>query len=146
MNSSAFKDVFDQTIMELEKLLNVKGGEYAGSGDRLGNFKRGAERVGIHPLQILWIYAAKHIDSIETFIRDTAAGQDRLRSEPMSGRFDDLINYCILAKALIREIDDAKQKAFALGGQPERRDRIPGSDGLGALPVSDVRPYGDATL
>lgn len=108
MNQADFTALFNNTVAELEKLLIVKGGEYAGSGDRLGNFKRGAGRVGVHPLQILWIYAAKHIDSIETFIRDEASGTDRPRSEPIAGRFDDLINYCILAKALIQEAENEK--------------------------------------
>lgn len=96
-----------ETMRACEELLIVKGGEYAGSSDRLGNFKRGADRVGIHPMQILWIYAAKHIDSIETFIRDQATGTDRPRSEPIDGRLDDLINYCLLLKALIRESQNA---------------------------------------
>lgn len=108
MNQEQFTALFNNTVADLEQLLIVKGGEYAGSDDRLGNFKRGAARVGIHPLQILWIYASKHIDSIETFIRDEAGGTSRQRSEPIAGRFDDLINYCILAKALIKESEDAK--------------------------------------
>ena len=103
MNQAEFDLVVQSTVEEIQKLLAVKGGEYAGTEDRLANFKRGAARVGIHPLQVLWIYGAKHIDSIETFIRDTAEGTVRPRSEPIAGRFDDLINYCILAKALVAE-------------------------------------------
>lgn len=103
MNSSELQVIVDATFAEIERLLVIKGGEYAGNSDRLGNFKRGADRVGIHPMQILWIYAAKHIDSIETFIRDQAASTDRPRSEPIEGRLDDLINYCLLLKALIKE-------------------------------------------
>lgn len=102
-----------ETFRDCQHLLIVKGGEYAGSGDRLGNFKRGAARVGIHQMQILWIYAAKHIDSLETFIRDQATGTDRPRSEPIEGRVDDLINYCILLKAMIKEATLANPPAIS---------------------------------
>lgn len=123
MNQQDFDKVVRSTVQELEKLLTVKGGEYAGAEDRLANFKRGAARVGVHPLQTLWIYAAKHIDSIETYIRDTAAGTSRPRSEPIAGRLDDLINYCILAKALIAELDAAQRGGIS--DNPEGRTVSP---------------------
>jgi hypothetical protein len=126
MNTEELGNLVSSTVAEINRLLVVKGGEYAGSDDRLGNFKRGSARVGVHSLQILWIYAAKHIDSIETYIRDTAGGIDRPRSEPIAGRLDDLINYCILAKALIQEIENAKphilvdDQPFATGDEGAR--------------------------
>lgn len=107
MNQVEFEKVFAETVDSIKRLLVVKGGEYAGSEDRLANFKRGAERVGIHPYQILWIYLSKHVDSVETFIKDEGKGIRRERSEPIDGRLDDIINYCILMKALIRENEAA---------------------------------------
>lgn len=142
MNQQDFTTLFNNTVADLEQLLIVKGGEYAGSNDRLGNFKRGAARVGIHPLQILWIYASKHIDSIETFIRDEAGGTSRKRSEPIAGRFDDLINYCILAKALIKESENAKQATLGAGSGVQSGDRIFGGDAGWTSAVSPVWPSG----
>jgi CRISPR/Cas system-associated protein Cas10 (large subunit of type III CRISPR-Cas system) len=103
MNQEDFDVVVTETMDSIAKLLRVKGGEYAGSEDRLANFKRGQLRTGAHPYQVLWIYLSKHIDSVETFIKDTAAGIVRERSEPIDGRLDDIINYCLLMKALVRE-------------------------------------------
>lgn len=103
MNLREFDIVLEETIVSIKRLLTVKGGEYAGNEDRLANFKRGAERVGLHPLQVLWIYTSKHVDSVETYIKDVAQGKTRERSEPIEGRLDDIINYCILAKALVAE-------------------------------------------
>lgn len=103
MNQSEFTSLADQMFDSMRKLLVIKGGEYAGNEDRLGNFKRGAALVGCTPLQVAFIYASKHYDSIATYVRDMAAGEDRERSEAMEGRFDDLANYCLLMKAIMVE-------------------------------------------
>ena len=108
MNQEEFNVVVNDTIASIQKLLRVKGGEYAGSDDRLANFKRGEARTGAHPMQVLWIYLSKHIDSVETYIKDTAKGVTRERSEPIEGRLDDIINYCLLMKALVKETENAK--------------------------------------
>lgn len=111
MNQAEFDVVVRETIKSIENLLLVKGGEYAGSEDRLANFKRGQLRTGAHPYQVLWIYLSKHLDSVETFIKDTAAGIERTRSEPIDGRLDDIINYCLLMKALVKESSQPQGKS-----------------------------------
>lgn len=103
MRQEEFEVVVKDTMDAINQLLLIKGGEYAGSDDRLANFKRGELRTGAHPFQVLWIYLSKHIDSVETYIKDIATGKTRTRSEPIEGRLDDIINYCILMKALIKE-------------------------------------------
>jgi hypothetical protein len=109
MHQNEFNIVVEETIASIRRLLVVKGGEYAGSEDRLANFKRGQLRTGAHPYQVLWIYLSKHIDSVETFIKDHAAGIQRERSEPIDGRLDDIINYCLLMKALVKETNESSQ-------------------------------------
>jgi hypothetical protein len=103
MNQADFDALVHATVQSTAHLLVSKGGEYAGSEDRLANFKRGAALVGVTPLQCLFVYMSKHYDAVATFVRDEAAGTTRPRSEPIEGRLDDLINYCILAKALVAE-------------------------------------------
>lgn len=103
MNQQDFEVVVLDTITEIQKLLRVKGGEYAGSADRLANFKRGAALTGVTPLQCLFIYMSKHYDSVSTYVRKDAAGVAQVLSEPIEGRLDDIINYCLLAKAIIKE-------------------------------------------
>lgn len=109
MKQEQFEELLNGTVEEIKKLLVLKGGEYAGSEDRLANFKRGAGLTGATTLQVAFIYASKHYDAIATYVRDSAAGTKRDRSEPIEGRLDDLINYCILMKAIIRE-EGAKKK------------------------------------
>lgn len=103
MNQDDFAAHVKLTFEAATKLLVVKGGEYAGSVDRLANFKRGAGLTGCTPLQVAFIYASKHYDAIATFVRDDACGTPRERSEPIEGRLDDLLNYCLLLKALVVE-------------------------------------------
>jgi len=99
------------TVKSTADLLVVKGGEYAGDGDRLANFKRGAALTGCTSLQVAFIYASKHYDGIASFVKTSAAGTPRPSSEPIEGRFDDLINYCILMKALVVEArNEASQR------------------------------------
>lgn len=103
MNNEDFCAVVESTVNDLQSLLTIKGGEYAGSEDRLANFKRGAALTGTTPLQVAFIYASKHYDAIATFVRDQASGTERPRSESIEGRLDDLMNYCLLMKGLVRE-------------------------------------------
>jgi hypothetical protein len=110
MNQAEFDKLAKETVESMYQLLVVKGGEYAGSEDRLGNFKRGAALAGVTPLQVAFVYAAKHYDSIATFVRDQASGTSRPRSESMAGRFDDLANYCLLMKALVVEEENGRRK------------------------------------
>lgn len=102
MNIEKFDVVVKETVESINKLLRVKGGEYASSDDRLANFKRGAALTGCTPLQVAFIYASKHYDGIASYVKNPA----RPSSEPIEGRFDDLINYCILMKALVKEMNE----------------------------------------
>lgn len=99
MNNAEFEKVVESTFLETRDLLVVKGAEYADHVDRLANFKRGASLTGLTPLQVCFIYASKHYDAIASYVREP----NRPSSEPIEGRFNDLINYCLLAKALVRE-------------------------------------------
>ena len=113
MNQSEFDVVVKKTVESIQQLLAVKGGEYAGSEDRLANFKRGAQLTGTTPLQVLFIYMAKHYDAISTYVKTTSQGKAPVLSEPIEGRLDDLINYAILAKALIAENRSASEAVSA---------------------------------
>jgi hypothetical protein len=103
VNKHDFSALVSATVKSTADLLVVKGGEYASDADRLANFKRGAALTGCTPLQVAFIYASKHYDGIASFVKTSAEGTPRPSSEPIEGRFDDLINYCVLMKALVVE-------------------------------------------
>lgn len=116
MHQTEFDMVVKKTLEDIHSLLVVKGGEYAGSEDRLANFKRGAGLTGVKPLTVLFIYLAKHYDAISSYVRNMQTGKEQKLSEPIEGRLDDLINYCILAKAIIQETRQASSGTSAMQG------------------------------
>ena len=100
MNATEFEDRFLKTTLEeLIHLTRTKGREYANNDDQLANFKRLGTQLGLRPEQVLYVYLAKHLDSIQSFLRHPE--QDL--SEPIEGRIDDAILYLILLKALLDE-------------------------------------------
>lgn len=98
------------TVEEIKRLSTVKGGEYAGDVDRLANFRRNGNAMGL-PMEAIWgTYAAKHWDAIMQFVQDINTGKSRPRSESITGRADDLIVYLILFKAIVAERESILRK------------------------------------
>lgn len=121
MNQTEFEELCQQIQRDTTDILILKGREYAGSADRLANFKRNAELSGVDPLTVLHIYMAKHWDSFSTYVRDMQAKQPRELSEPIEGRLHDLINYAVLAVALIM---DAQGAMDAQGIEPLQANEV----------------------
>jgi hypothetical protein len=103
MKAKDFDKLVNETIETCKEIMISKGGEYAHGDDRLDNFKRNAQLLGLTPEEVHAIYLGKHMDAIHTYIKDIRSGKERTRSEPILGRFDDAINYLILGKALAVE-------------------------------------------
>jgi hypothetical protein len=106
MNNKEFAEVLKITSENTLQLLKVKGAEYTNNADRLANFKRASKAIGITSLQAAFIYASKHFDSIASFVKNDASGMEQILSEPIEGRFYDLINYCHLMLAILHERKD----------------------------------------
>lgn len=103
MKRTEFENIIiNQTMLTLLNISKSKGQEYSrGEDDANSNFVRLAKELGMTPETILWVYAAKHIDSVVCFIKDTEKGNKRQLSEPIEGRIDDIIMYMMLLKGLI---------------------------------------------
>lgn len=98
-----FNKIIEETIASIRKLSVEKGGEYAGDNDRLANFRRNASEAGT-TMELVWrIYAAKHWDAVMQYEKDLRTGKTRPRSEPITGRIDDLIVYLLLLKLMVEE-------------------------------------------
>ncbi len=102
----SFHHLVNTTIENIKRLSELKGGEYAGDGDRLANFRRNALAFGLTKEQVWGVYAGKHWDAIAQYINDGGAGIKRDRLESISGRADDLIVYLLLFKAMVEENGD----------------------------------------
>jgi hypothetical protein len=105
MNVAKFKALLNDTLERLLCLTETKGQEYAHDADQLANFRRLSVRLLLPAETVLMVYLAKHIDSIEAYIRDPQRGL----SEPIESRIDDAILYLCLLKALIK--DDGRAAA-----------------------------------
>jgi len=92
-----------ETVDNIRKLSSLKGGEYAGDVDRLANFRRNALALDLNMETVWAVYAAKHWDAIQQYIKDLQQGKTRTRLESITGRADDLIVYMILFKAMVEE-------------------------------------------
>jgi len=95
-SNAAYSAVITSLFQRMERLAKVKGSEYSGDTDRLLNFRRNAETLGLNKETVWAVYAAKHWDALMTYIKDMEAGIVRERSEPISGRIDDLVVYLVL--------------------------------------------------
>lgn len=95
---------------------DAKGPEYAGQSesyrnsdaDVLRNFKRQGERWDVDPIKVAAVYFGKHIDSIETFVRDLIKADtytEKLalvtKGEGIVSRLDDARNYIDLLECLM---------------------------------------------
>lgn len=94
------------------KVTDSKGPEYSrGEVDVNSNFKRTAEATGIDPLQVCYIFMAKHLDSIANYIKNRPSNL----SEPIEGRIGDAINYLLILASLIKEQENVfKSKSHTI--------------------------------
>lgn len=100
MTSAEFNEMLDWLNEQLAELRAAKGGEYATNDDVLANLKRNAKGLDLTPEEVWGVYAGKHWDSIQTYIRDLGANVNRVRTEPIIGRAMDLIVYLQLFVAM----------------------------------------------
>lgn len=102
----AYAILIEDVVRKIKELSALKGGEYAGDTDRLANFRRNAEALGL-PMETVWaVYAAKHWDAVMQYVKDLNEGKTRERLEPIDGRAHDLIVYLILFLAITEEREE----------------------------------------
>ena len=80
-----------------------KNSDYCGgktSTDALANFKT-ATALGLHPVTGLLLRMQDKLMRIKSFVND---GELRVTGETVEDACDDLVNYSILCKALLREL------------------------------------------
>jgi len=98
MTRDQFLELLEREHQQIVEINKTKGHDYAGDSDALSNFKRNADRLGLTPIQVWGVYFHKHLDAIETFVREGAVA-----SEPIEGRIRDAILYLHLLHGLIED-------------------------------------------
>jgi len=102
MTAKKFLEFYEKLVEEEKKIFTLKGKEYSGDVNRFSNFERIAEELGLHPIEVLWVYATKHKDSISTYIKEKKVHSN----EDIIGRIQDLRNYLALLAGLIIKCRD----------------------------------------
>ncbi len=93
------RSVLEDLLDGIRELWQYKGADYTrGSEDRLANFRRNAESLGLDMRQVWAVYASKHWDAIMTWVKN---GQ--VESEPIEGRLYDIATYALLGILIARE-------------------------------------------
>ena len=99
MTRDTFRALIEVTRAAEDKLLEEKGADYTRkSEDVLANFKRVAEAANLTPIQVWYVYAAKHWDALSAFVMF-----GEVKSEAIEGRFHDLRNYLMLGLGILAE-------------------------------------------
>src|ERR1035437_622395 len=99
MTFEEFDKFQEELLKEVVGMKDTKGREYAHAEDRFANFKRLSEELQLPDIKIAWVYTAKHIDGIKSYVRDGKT----YSSEGIRGRIVDTIVYLTLIAGMIEE-------------------------------------------
>jgi hypothetical protein len=105
MNIHQLIELHKETSDKTRDIMLRKNSDYTGgvgATDALANFKTAAA-LGLRPVTGLLLRMQDKLMRIRTFVAD---GQLSVASESVEDACDDLVNYAILAKALLREERD----------------------------------------
>jgi hypothetical protein len=90
----------EETCTECREIMRRKNHDYANaSGDPFSNF-RIAESYGVHPAIGILLRMTDKLQRIRTFV---SAGELKVSGETVDDACDDLVNYAILIKGMLRE-------------------------------------------
>jgi hypothetical protein len=106
VNNKTRADLFTIANTRRFGITTEKGPEYTGAGsdytdddsDVLANFKNVASRLGTNPITVLGVYLGKHVDSINTFIKE----MDKVQS------LEEAINLVYQGEGIVSRLDDAR--------------------------------------
>lgn len=90
----------EQTTSRCRDIMRAKNADYSGgSGDPYSNF-RIAESFGLHPVTGILLRVTDKLQRIRAFIANGVLAVD---GESVDDACDDIVNYAILMKGLLRE-------------------------------------------
>jgi hypothetical protein len=107
MNRNELNKIFEETVQECRDILFSKNMEYSKNENSLENFDSGAKIAEISVLKVWYIYFHKHLNSLETYIREGEV----FSNESIEGRIYDIINYLIILRALIDRVKKEENKS-----------------------------------
>ena len=112
MNRQDLLDLFDATTTHCRTIMKAKNSDYCAGeagveADPFANF-RISEAVGIHPVLGLMMRMMDKMQRVRAFVAD---GKLSVAEETVDDAFDDMVNYAILGKGLMKSMrEDARQQ------------------------------------
>jgi hypothetical protein len=100
MTFDEFDAYTEVMLKQVRHMRDSKGKEYANSEDRFDNFNRLERRLQQDRLKIALVYFTKHLDSIESYVRNGRT----YSNEGIQGRIVDAITYLLLIGGMIEEV------------------------------------------
>lgn len=102
MNRDDLLKLHDETCAKTRAIMVAKNNDYSGgtrAPDALANFKS-AHALELHPVTGLLLRMQDKMMRVKSFVADGAL---KVSGETVEDAFDDMVNYAILGKALLRE-------------------------------------------
>jgi len=109
MNTERLLQLHEETSELSRDIMRRKNSDYTGGSgatDALENFKA-SKALGLHPVTGLLLRVQDKLMRIRSFVSD---GELRVVNESVEDACDDIVNYAILCKALLREEAENKNK------------------------------------
>tara|TARA_R100001463_G_scaffold79948_1_gene134390 strand:- start:223 stop:555 length:333 start_codon:yes stop_codon:yes gene_type:complete len=109
MNTEELLAIHEETCTAAQDIMRRKNSDYTGGSkatDALANFKASLA-LNLHPVTGLLLRVQDKIMRIRSFVAD---GELRVMNESVEDACDDIVNYAILCKALLREEAENKSK------------------------------------
>ena len=109
MNNEQLLLIHEETCKAAHEIMRQKNSDYTGGSeatDALENFKA-SRSLGLHPATGLLLRVQDKLMRIRSFVAD---GKLRVVNESVEDACDDIVNYAILCKALLREEAENKDR------------------------------------
>lgn len=102
MNNEDLNKIVEARLEAVRDTLIKKGIEYSTNQDRLSNFKLGAKKTGLNPLEVLNGYLLKHLVSFDDICQKYVE-TGKVNNELLSEKITDILNYYLLAECIMKE-------------------------------------------
>lgn len=111
MDRNDLLNLFDQTTAHCRAVMVKKNNDYCAgeagaNADPFANF-RISEAIGIHPVLGLMMRMMDKMQRVRAFVAD---GKLAVADETVDDAFDDMVNYAILGKGLIRSLREEQRR------------------------------------
>ena len=109
MNTEQLLLIHEETCKAAHEIMRQKNSDYTGGSEAtyaLENFKA-SRSLGLHPATGLLLRVQDKLMRIRSFVAD---GKLRVVNESVEDACDDIVNYAILCKALLREEAENKDR------------------------------------